>query len=144
MKDRLASVIVAAALALGGCAASTHATQPAILGVPRPSSEMIASIDEPGPIAVESIASVRERFRAALADEGEQLAVAVTPRMLLDDIAPCVSQYHARSPKTRFTFWELSDEEVAGAVLERQVDFGFTPTPLTAANTIRPIEIHRP
>jgi molybdate transport repressor ModE-like protein len=31
--------------------------------------------------AVESIAGARERFRAARADEGEQLAVAVTPRI---------------------------------------------------------------
>jgi DNA-binding transcriptional LysR family regulator len=81
--------------------------------------------------AVESIAAVRERFRAALADEGEQLAVAVTPRVLLDDIAPCVTKHHAQFPKTRFTFLELVDGEVAGAVLERHADLGFTPTPLT-------------
>src|SRR5207249_1807698 len=60
--------------------------------------------------AVESIATVQERFRAALADQGEQLAVAVTPRMLLDDMAPCVTRYHVQFPKTRFTFWELTDE----------------------------------
>jgi DNA-binding transcriptional LysR family regulator len=80
--------------------------------------------------AVESIASVRERFRAALAEEGEQLAVAVTPRMVLDEMALCVAKSHDRSPKTRFTFLELSDEEVPVAVLERQADFGFTPSPL--------------
>jgi DNA-binding transcriptional LysR family regulator len=81
--------------------------------------------------AVESIASARERFRDALAAEGEQLNVAVTPRMLPDDIAPCVQKYHAGSPKTRFNFLEISDELVAGSVLERRADFGFTPTPLT-------------
>src|SRR5438552_8710098 len=81
--------------------------------------------------AVESIASVRARFQAALADEGEALTLVVTPRMLLDDLAPCVTQYHVWSPKTRFTFWELTDELVAPAVLARRADFGFTPTPLT-------------
>jgi DNA-binding transcriptional LysR family regulator len=82
--------------------------------------------------AVESIASVRERFRAALAGEGEQLTVAVTPRMLVDDLAPCLRTYHAQFPKTRFAFLELNDDEVAAAVLEHHVHFGFTPTHLTA------------
>ncbi len=81
--------------------------------------------------AVEALASARERFRAALADEGEQLTVAVTPRMLLDEMAACVHEFHKQAPKTRFTFMELSDELVAGAVLENRADFGFTPTPLT-------------
>src|SRR5260370_1122989 len=39
--------------------------------------------------AVESMATIHERFRAAWADEGEQLTVAVTPRMLLDEMASC-------------------------------------------------------
>jgi DNA-binding transcriptional LysR family regulator len=81
--------------------------------------------------AVEAITTVANRFRAALADEGEQLTVAVTPRMLLDEMASCLPKFHARSPKTRFTFLELVDELVAGAILEHQADFGFTPTPLT-------------
>jgi DNA-binding transcriptional LysR family regulator len=50
----------------------------------------------------------------------------------VDDLAPCLSKYHTQFPKTRFTFLELSDDEVAGAVLERHADFGFTPTSLTA------------
>lgn len=81
--------------------------------------------------AVESIASVRERFRAALAGEGEQLTVAVTPRMLVDDLAPCLRKYHTQFPKTRFTFLESDDDEVATAVLENHAHFGFTPTSLT-------------
>jgi DNA-binding transcriptional LysR family regulator len=82
--------------------------------------------------AVESMASVRERFRADLAGEGEQLTVAVTPRMLVDEIAPCLRAYHTQFPKTRFTFLELSIEEVPVAVLKRHADLGFTPAPLTA------------
>ncbi len=82
--------------------------------------------------AVESVTSVRERFLAVLAEEGEHLTVAVTPRMLLDDLAPCLPKFHTGSPKTRFTFLELSDEDVPGAVLERHADFGFTPSALSA------------
>ncbi|MFO0723161.1 MAG: MBL fold metallo-hydrolase [Myxococcota bacterium] len=40
-----------------GCAASTHATAPAALGVVRPASAMLAVMDLPGPIEVESVSS---------------------------------------------------------------------------------------
>jgi molybdate transport repressor ModE-like protein len=79
---------------------------------------------------VEAIDSIRERFRATLADEGEKLTVALTPRLLLEDFALCMKKYHRQSPKTRLTFLELPDEKVAEAVLERRADFGFTPIPL--------------
>jgi DNA-binding transcriptional LysR family regulator len=81
--------------------------------------------------AVEAITSARERFRALLANEGDELSVALTPRMLLEEMGACLGRFHTRSPKTRFTFLELDDELVADAVLERRTDFGLTPMPLT-------------
>jgi DNA-binding transcriptional LysR family regulator len=80
--------------------------------------------------AVEAITSARERFRALLANEGDELSVALPPRTLLEEVGSCLGRFHARSPKTRFTFRELDDELVADAVLERRADFGLTPVPL--------------
>ncbi len=42
---------------LAGCAASTHSTQKATLGVPRSSAELLAVIDQPGPVTLETVAS---------------------------------------------------------------------------------------
>ncbi|MBW2316235.1 MAG: MBL fold metallo-hydrolase [Deltaproteobacteria bacterium] len=49
---------LACALALGaaGCRATNHPVEPADLGTPRPSAELLAVIDEPGPIQVETVA----------------------------------------------------------------------------------------
>jgi DNA-binding transcriptional LysR family regulator len=88
-------------------------------------------VEMAGP-AVEAIATLRERFRAALAEEGAHLTVAVTPRMVVEEMAACVVKFHATSPKTRFSFLEVNDDGVAPAVEARQADFGFTPLALTA------------
>jgi glyoxylase-like metal-dependent hydrolase (beta-lactamase superfamily II) len=45
----------AAALLLGGCAVTSHATQPAELGVPSSLAAMEAVLDQPGPIAIETL-----------------------------------------------------------------------------------------
>jgi N-acyl homoserine lactone hydrolase len=54
MKTQL---LVVAALLLAGCAVSTHAVQPSALGVVRSSAELLAVIDQPGPVVLESVAS---------------------------------------------------------------------------------------
>ena len=57
MKNLVAALVVTASLALGGCAATTHATQPSSLGVARRSADMLAVVDQPGPVEVESVGS---------------------------------------------------------------------------------------
>ncbi len=57
MMNPAATVVLAASLTLAGCAASTHATQPSQLGAPHASADMLAVVDQPGPIEVESIVS---------------------------------------------------------------------------------------
>jgi N-acyl homoserine lactone hydrolase len=61
MKNRsLARVLAAAlALALTGCAASTHPALPSPLGAPSRGAALLAVIDEPGPVEVESIVSTQ-------------------------------------------------------------------------------------
>ena len=57
MMNPAATFVLAASLTLAGCAASTHATQPSSLGAPHASADMLAVVDQPGPIEVESIVS---------------------------------------------------------------------------------------
>jgi N-acyl homoserine lactone hydrolase len=52
----LAGIVTTAVMAASvGCAASSHATRPAALGVPRSSAEMEALIDRPGPVEIETV-----------------------------------------------------------------------------------------
>jgi len=48
---------VAAALLAFGCAATHHPTAPSALGIPRSSDELLAVLDQPGPISLESVDS---------------------------------------------------------------------------------------
>lgn len=81
--------------------------------------------------AVESIATLGERFHAALSKAGTHITIAVTPRLLAEDLAPCVAAFRSKSPETRFRFLEASEEGVIDAVEGRLADFGFTPTLLS-------------
>ena len=57
MKNRLSAVLVAASLALTGCAASTHASAPSKLGTARRTNDLLAVVDQPGPLEVETVVS---------------------------------------------------------------------------------------
>jgi N-acyl homoserine lactone hydrolase len=51
------ALLVTASLALAGCVATTHAAQPSALGAPRRSADLLAVIDQPGPLEVETVVS---------------------------------------------------------------------------------------
>jgi glyoxylase-like metal-dependent hydrolase (beta-lactamase superfamily II) len=57
MKSTTGIALVLAATMLGGCAFSSHTTQPSGLGTSRSSSDLLAVIDQPGPVEVETVAS---------------------------------------------------------------------------------------
>ncbi len=42
---------------LTGCAVSSHATQKSMLGVSRSSADLLAVIDQPGPVTIETVES---------------------------------------------------------------------------------------
>jgi N-acyl homoserine lactone hydrolase len=54
---RSAAVLAAALASLSGCAATSHPTRPSELGVTRPWRELLAVLDEPGPVEVETVES---------------------------------------------------------------------------------------
>lgn len=55
MRNLLVTTLVA--LLATGCAVSNHATRKSTLGVPRSSAELLAVIDQPGPVILETVAS---------------------------------------------------------------------------------------
>ena len=57
MKKPLAVALLAASFSLGGCAASTHAIQPSSLGASHRSADLLAVVDQPGPIEAETVVS---------------------------------------------------------------------------------------
>lgn len=83
-------------------------------------------IEIAGP-AVESIATLLNRFQARLRDAGSLLTIAVTPRLLVEDLAACVAEFQSQAPDTRFRFVETGEEGVLEAVEARRADFGYSP-----------------
>ncbi len=53
----LSTALLALSLGLGGCAASSHAIQPSALGSARSSAALLAVVDQPGPLTVETVNS---------------------------------------------------------------------------------------
>src|SRR5262245_5092388 len=62
-------------------------------------------VEMAGP-AVESLTTLRDRFNARLAATGTHITVAVTPRLLLEDLAPYAAKFCSRSPGIHFRFVE--------------------------------------
>jgi N-acyl homoserine lactone hydrolase len=57
MRTTTRILLAAAATMLGACTFSSHPTKPSTLGTSRSSAELLAVIDQPGPVEVETIAS---------------------------------------------------------------------------------------
>ena len=57
MKTICGIALVLAATTLGGCSFSSHPTQPSAVGTSRNSVDLLAVIDRPGPVEVETVAS---------------------------------------------------------------------------------------
>lgn len=87
-------------------------------------------IDMAGP-AVESLGSLRQRFQTTWTKAGSHLTVSATPRLVIEDLAPCVARFQRRFPDTGFRFLESSEEQVIADVEARRADIGFTPTLLS-------------
>jgi glyoxylase-like metal-dependent hydrolase (beta-lactamase superfamily II) len=57
MKTKTGLAVALAASVLGACSFSSHPTKPSALGTSRSSRDLLAVVDQPGPIEVETIAS---------------------------------------------------------------------------------------
>jgi DNA-binding transcriptional LysR family regulator len=77
--------------------------------------------------AVASITGLKRHFQEALGQIETRLAVAATPRVLVEDLADCVVEYERRWPRVRLTFKELRDDEVAASVESGNADLGLAP-----------------
>lgn len=100
MMNPAATLVLAASLTLAGCAASTHATQPSPLGAPRSSADMLAVVDQPGPIALTTIDAADWRVaRSGLVDLHDPRA-----KELTDGDEPIQIYFHVVRHPTRGTF----------------------------------------
>jgi glyoxylase-like metal-dependent hydrolase (beta-lactamase superfamily II) len=98
----IALPLAAASPGLPGCAASTHAVQPATLGTPVSSAEMEAILDRPGPVLVDTIVSADWQVtRAGLINLDDPAARAAH---LTDGDEPIAIFVHVLRHPTRGTF----------------------------------------
>jgi DNA-binding transcriptional LysR family regulator len=71
-------------------------------------------------------AALRTRLAEALDQADVRIPIAAPPRILGDDLAPCVAGFVRVWPRSRFTLIESHGDEVAGLVASGQADIGFT------------------
>ena len=106
-KSMIAGAVLVAALGVGlvgasGCRATTHALEPARLGVPSSSEALEAVIDRPGPVEVETERSARWSVtRAGLINLDDPKAEAAG---LEDGPEPIEVYFHALRHPTRGVF----------------------------------------
>jgi DNA-binding transcriptional LysR family regulator len=77
--------------------------------------------------AVANIDSLKRHFLEARTRVETRLTVAATPRMLVEDLPPCVVEFERRHPHVRLTFKESRDEQVTQAVEAGDADLGLSP-----------------
>lgn len=101
-RSPLAALALALATGLAGCGVTSHPTAPADLGTPRSEADLLAVLDRPGPLAVETIASADWAVdRAGLLDLAHPKARAAG---LADVPEPIQIYFHAVRHPTRGTF----------------------------------------
>jgi glyoxylase-like metal-dependent hydrolase (beta-lactamase superfamily II) len=112
---------VAALLLATACAPTSHPTGPSSLGVARPAKDMLAVVDEPGPIEVETVASadwvVPRKGLINLDHPGARAAG------LTDGLEPIQVYFHALRHPTRGLF--LVDTGMERALRDRPEQAAF-------------------
>jgi DNA-binding transcriptional LysR family regulator len=76
-----------------------------------------------GPL-VWSVATLKRRFREALAERAPRLILAATPRVLAEDLPECVAEFRHRHPNVRLTLKELSDTDILDVIEAGAADVG--------------------
>lgn len=77
--------------------------------------------------AVARVDAMKRDFLEARRRTATRLTVAATPRMLVEDLPPCVVEFERRFPHVRLTFKESRDEQVTRSVESGDADLGLTP-----------------
>jgi DNA-binding transcriptional LysR family regulator len=93
-----------------------------------PAGQMLVEMAGPN---VESLGMLQDRFAAALQEAKVHLAIAVTPRSLVEDLVPCVVKFHSQFARVSFSFLQSPENEIADVVEARRAVFGFTSSPLS-------------
>jgi DNA-binding transcriptional LysR family regulator len=75
---------------------------------------------------VDNLDNLRARFDEALNNVEIRLTVAGAPRLLGEDLTPCLAEFVTRWPRARFTLADMDQEKVAATVEEGEADLGFT------------------
>jgi glyoxylase-like metal-dependent hydrolase (beta-lactamase superfamily II) len=108
-----AALAIACTLSSAGCAATSHPTTPATLGVDRPAASLEAVVDQPGPVTVDTIVSATWQVdRSGLLDLNDPRARAAH---LADGPEPIDLFIHVIHHPTRGTFLVDSGVERAFA-----------------------------
>jgi DNA-binding transcriptional LysR family regulator len=86
---------------------------------------ILRDLTEPNVINLD-VAELRARFGEALGHSNVAITIASTPRILADDLAPCIAAFVLQWPRVRFTLREANGDDVAALVENGAATFGFT------------------
>jgi DNA-binding transcriptional LysR family regulator len=87
--------------------------------------EVLRGLTEPS-VANLGLGDLQARFAEALGRTNVHITVAGPPRLLADDLPPCLAAFVPRWPRARFTLREVNGDEVADLVEEGACALGFT------------------
>lgn len=88
-----------------------------------PAGELLTELAQP---AVESINTLKRRFQERLQAAETRLAVASSPRIMVEDLPGCVLAFERRQPQVRLSVWEVNNEEISRMVEAGRADLGLT------------------
>lgn len=88
--------------------------------------EVLRVLTEPT-VANLDLGELRNRFTEALGLTNIHITVAGQPRLLADDIPPCIAAFVPSWPRCRFTLREVNGDRVAAVVDDGSATLGFTP-----------------
>ncbi len=87
--------------------------------------EVLHRLLEPA-VASLDIGELQARFAEALGQTNIHITVAGQPRLLADDLPPCLAVFVPRWPRVRFTLRQANGDEVAALVESGEASLGFT------------------
>jgi DNA-binding transcriptional LysR family regulator len=83
--------------------------------------KLLADLTSP---LVAGLAAVKQRYQEARARQMSRLTVVTTPRILLEDLPECVSEFRTRYPGAPLTLKEMFDDQVHAHVEAGEADLG--------------------
>jgi molybdate transport repressor ModE-like protein len=77
---------------------------------------------------LETLETLPTQLRERCGQQPARFSIAASPRVVQEDLLPCLREFQQRFPDAHISLQEFDDDVVSEEVLNRRADLGFTPT----------------